>query len=1169
MLKHKDIIDKLTASQKIALLTDTKEALGDAVKEYNIPTIAVSELWGENVLDGRELLFPSAPSVAMSWNEGIIGNVARGLATLGKGQGHNLFVLPHAGASMSVYGKGLAEEPYLCGLSVGAMARALSQSGASYCLKEPFVSKNDLRMLDVKADDTTLFERITRPFLASRIAGNAEAVMLQIEEHKDSYEVASKRLFDSVTAGMEQIAKIEDGDTTTQALLSGKHLIGGSDLAISTALDNYNRIYASMEEGGATAQELESTVAIGAAISEETLDGALDRKIELASRCMRGFTYMNDGDIHGLAYMASKESIVLLKNNKGMLPLRKGERIGLVGDIIGANDESRYKGFVEKISGAMAKGGATLVGYERGYDLTRDVSPEYIDGACRLSATSGVTVAFVGFGATREERLSESGRLALPGNQIAMLTKLRAETKKLVVVVCAERLPEMSFDTLADAILLVPPQGMYTAQSVWDVLSGGYNPTGRLTHAGYYGIDTVVRQQQSRKRLGRQKIGPFIGNRYMDSEGEAVPYHFGFGLSFTTFIYSKLSVNGSTVQFTVANTGKVDGAEVAQIYVGLSGTDSVRPKRELKGATKVFLKAGEKKRVSVSLCELESFDPTTGQVSLLGGEYDIYVSTHLGGVVLQKKERYTGVAPTKQERKLSNYLQNVSNIVSEGYTMEAYCKPMKTKSNLLSFGIILLITTLFADAIYAISCLMLEMDFMYYLLYFSIINGACLFLSLLFIIIGAVVCAGRKKAKAKCERKATEEMNKSLEPTSVKELNQLFESEFDISLEPTEKKETLENTKDESAYTYMAVDMDIPTMCQELAAHFSEYGLNIAPVIARRILSAVMTSRLLVVRSVNGISCERIVEILSRFFVTEPHTDNLNGITWNRKSLLRYNEAEGGIARPAPLMQTLYSAMNDREKAYFCGIGNAKSADLGQMLMPYIQYFGNPDGEYFVNDESGLISLPQNIWVVLTLAKGQSIEDLPAFVANVATVVDIEAQGAPERANKSVRKYISVHQLDALVYRAKKACEVSEDIWKNVDRLEGFVNEKTPYHIGNKLFLQLEKYMAVYTACHGEMGEALDSAVAGKLLPGILNMLKGNETLQDTDLSQVVESIFGEENAQSCCNVIKRPVIDRGRTEAKVAGAAPVNSANAPANTQVNVSTNENGQVQGEVNDAK
>ena len=1133
MLKHKDIIDNLTKEQKIALLTDTNEALGDAVERLNIPAIAINELWQENSLDQRELLFPSPKSLANTWDEGLVGNVAKSLATLGAKQGDNLFVLPSSNASSSAYGAELSEEPYLSGTMVAAMARALSYDRVPYCLKEPLCLPEDIRFLDKEADTAVLFDRIARPFMRARAAGNAQALLLHLTDMEGSYDQANNAIFNNVVPpDMEQLLKVEDGDITTAALLSGKQLIGGSGLAISTALENYNRIYSSMEEGGATAQELEATVANGAAISEETIDIALDKKLELASNCNREFTRVSDSDINGLAYIAAKESIVLVKNSNRVLPLAKGERLCIVGDIVNECDGSHYKDFMQRLFASVSASGASIMGFERGYDLNRDVSPELIGSACTMATSGTTTVAFVGLGAVREERLSTSARLALPGNQIAMLTALRQASKKLIVVVCGECLPDMSFDNLADAIILVPPQGAYVARALWDVMSGAVNPSGRLAYAGYYGVDTYVREQQSRKKKERQKIGPFIANRYADSEGERVPYPVGFGLSYTSFEYSRAAVQGRAIYFTVANTGRMDGCEVAQVYVGIAQPGSIRPRRELKGAVRIYLRAGERRQVSVPLDDLEIYDSQAQRFILEGGEYDIYVSSSLGNTKLHKKTTFVGATTNRRGKRLSDYLQNVSNIVSEGYTMEAYCKPMKTRSKLLSFGVILLITTLFADAVYAISCLMLSMDFMWYLLYFGIINGACLFVSLLSMIIGAAVSSSRKKKLEKRELAATMELFKNVQPADVREISQLFESEFDVSLDPVNKKEQESSVRDESTFTYMAVDTDIPTLCKELEEHFAEYGLIITPKMARKMLSAIMTSRLLVVRNALGVSCDKIVEILSRFFVTEPHTDDLKSEPWNRASLLRYNAAEGDrIERPAPLMQVINSATNEKDKAYFLGIANARMADLGEMLMPYVQYFGNPDGEYVVSDENGYISLSSNIWFVVTPGKGESLDNFPAFVANVATVVDLEAQSTGEAAAKTARKPISTHQLDALIFRAKKGCEISEDIWKSVDTLESFVNEKTPYHIGNKLFLQLEKYMAIYNACEADVHEAIDCAVSGKLLPAILNLLKGNEGMQETDLAQVVESIFGEEYATSCRNTIKRLVMDRAKAE--------------------------------------
>ena len=1128
MLKHKDIIEKLTAEQKIALLTDTREALGEAVKELNIPTIAINDLWEENVTDQREIIFPSAKSLANSWDPTLAGETAKCLATIGASRGDNLFILPSPSATSSVYGRELSEEPYLSSEIVGGMAKRLSAHNASYCLREPVCKAEDIRFLDKEPHMPALFDRMARPFKSVLAQGGACAVLLENDKPQGAYEVANDAMQKyALPQGMEKLVKIEDSDMTTAALTSGKQLIGGSSLVISTALENYRRIYRSMEEGGATAQELNMTLADGAAISEEIIDMALDRKLQLASKCASGFAPVSESDIKAQAYKSASESIVLVKNTNRALPLNKNEALSIIGDIISDGEETKFLGFKDKLLSAISTSRCSVMGFERGYSLSDNVSPELIEGACKIASSGTTAIAFVGMGATREARMPINARLTLPGNQIAMLTKLRAVAKKLIVVVAGECLPDMSFDSLADAILLIPSQGAYVANALWDILSGEKNPGGRLACAGYSGVDTSTRELQKRKSKNKQTIGPFIGYRYLDSNGEKTKYPVGYGLSYTTFEYSRIQVDRTgTVTLTVRNAGKYDGYDVVQIYAGMLSSKRIRPRRELKGAVKVFLRAGERTTVTCQLKDLEIFNTDGGKFVLESGGYDVYVSSAFGIDYAKKRINISGAKLVKEDKRLSDYLQNVSNIVSEGYTMEAYCKPMNLKSKLKTFGAILFITTLFADIIYAISCFMLEIPFddPDYLTIFSVINAVCLIGSILSIIIGNAGIKRRKRIVEKQEMKATRDLFKTVKPTDARTIDQLFEDEFDISLDAVESKEIVYNEKDESTYTFMAVDTDIPTLAKELEEHFLEYGLSITPKMARKMLSAVMTSRLLIVRNAMGISCERITEILARFFGTEPHGESLNGQEWNRHTLLRKGDGDNNYA---PLMQAINSAINEGDKACFYSLSNVQLKDLGNMLMPYVQYFGNPDVEHSVIDEGGTITLPSNLWFVVGPGKNESLDNIPAFVANLATLVDVEAQTAKEASVKTVRKTVSCHQLDALIFRAKKNSDINENLWKGVDTLEAFVNEKTPYHIGNKLFLQMEKYLAIYNACEADLNDAMDCVVAGKLLPAILNLLKNNDNMQDTDLAQIVESIFGEEYATNCRNTIKRLVISK------------------------------------------
>ena len=1158
MLKYENVIEKLTPEQKIALLTDTKEGFGEAPEGVEIPTVEMNTLWAENKMGEDEPLFPSVNSLANSWDDKLFGNVARCLASLGAKNGDNLFVLPSANAGTSVYSKDLSEEPYLSGALVAGIAKKFKETGISYCLEEPLYTKDDVRFLDKEADPAIVYDRVFRPYKMVEHVGGASAILLKNERAEGSYEEANKLLFeDHVSKEIDRIVKVDDADSTASSLTAGCQIVGGSALVLQTALENYKRIYHSMEEGGATAHELSMTLVDGAAISPEIIDSSLDKKLELAHKCSREIPELTEIELNEAAADAARKSIVLVKNQGDLLPFRGNESVFVAGDIIFDSDYTSYRGFDEKITGYFKAAGLNLVGIERGYSLERMVSPELIEPACEMAAKAGVTVAFVGIGAKKEAELDKKPRLSLPGNQVAMLSRLRRVSKKLVVVICGDRLPDMGFEHLADAILLAPSQGAMVAKAVTDVLRGKYNPSGRLAYASYSNVDNASKERQKRKLLDKQKIGPFVCYRYADSNRERSKYPIGFGLSYTEFEYTRLHVERSgTVSFTVRNVGRADGYETAQIYVGMSSSNRIRPYKELKGFVKIYLKAGERKTVNLSLGELDIYDAERGKLVIEAGGYDVHVASSSNDVHMTKRISLIGATLKKEDKKLSDYLQNVTNIVSEGYTMEAYCKPMNTKSKFKSLGFILLLATLFADVVYIITGMMIGMPIFKDVLYIAIFAGTNAFLLIAAAISLALGSAQTKKIKeiiAAQEKAATEELFKDVLTVDVNAIDELFDDEFDISLEATGGKKLVElDDRDDSTYTYMAVDTDIPTLCQELEAHFAESGLVITPRMARKLISSIMTSRLLVVRNAYGISGEKIAGILGRFFGTAAHAENIMGVSFENRSLLRSGvSAFDGTSRPAPLMQAITAAKGENNKACFYAMDNVSYASLGDILMPYVQYFGNPEIEHSILDEGGNVAMPSNLWFVIAPMADESLDDIPAFVANLAALVDLEAEATEVSAERMARKPVTCHQMEALIFRARKNAQIDEDIWKGIDSLEEFVSDKTPYHIGNKLFLQLEKYLAVYNTCEEDFKEAMDCAVATKLIPGILSMLKGNEAMAEYDLAQVTESIFGEEYATNCRNVIKRLVIEK--TAMNNAKEETVNLSLADASTEDDV----------------
>ena len=133
------------------------------------------------------------------------------------------------------------------------------------------------------------------------------------------------------------------------------------------------------------------------------------------------------------------------------------------------------------------------------------------------------------------------------------------------------------------------------------MLTGKANPSGRLseTYPVRYEDTPAFKYFPSTERNSEYRESLFVGYRYYDTSKVRVQYPFGYGLSYTSFEYSDLRVTADGVEFVLTNTGKMDGAEVAQMYVCAPKGKIFRPDKELKGFAKVFLKAGESRKVQI------------------------------------------------------------------------------------------------------------------------------------------------------------------------------------------------------------------------------------------------------------------------------------------------------------------------------------------------------------------------------------------------------------------------------------------------------------------------------------------------------------------------------------------------------------------------------------------
>jgi len=367
---------------------------------------------------------------------------------------------------------------------------------------------------------------------------------------------------------------------------------------------------------------------------------------------------------------AATQTFVLLKNENQLLPLQKKGKIALVGPLADnlynmagmwsvAVDHNQSVTVLQGLKNAIGNQAEIL--YAKGSNFVDDPqldlninntiiptidslrTPQQLrDEAVAIASKSDVIIAALGEAAEMSGECTSRTNIQIPENQRELLKALLATGKPVVLLLFTGRPLDISWESKnVPAILNVWFGGTQTGNAIADVVFGKVNPSGKITASFPQNIGQVP-IYYNHKNTGRpidagkgSWFTKFLSN-YMDVSNEPL-YPFGYGLSYTTFSYTdlkldkqKLTSTGKlTVSVTLTNTGKVDGAEVAQLYVRDMVGSITRPVKELKGFQKVFLKAGESRVINFIITPADlAFYNSDLKLKAEPGDFKVFVGTN-------------------------------------------------------------------------------------------------------------------------------------------------------------------------------------------------------------------------------------------------------------------------------------------------------------------------------------------------------------------------------------------------------------------------------------------------------------------------------------------------------------------------------------------------------------
>jgi hypothetical protein len=165
--------------------------------------------------------------------------------------------------------------------------------------------------------------------------------------------------------------------------------------------------------------------------------------------------------------------------------------------------------------------------------------------------------------------------------------------------------------------------------------------------------------------------------------------------------------------------------------------------------------------------------------------------------------------------------------------------------------------------------------------------------------------------------------------------------------------------------------------------------------------------------------------------------------------------------------------------------------------------------------------LPENLWIAVELADGESLLNVSETALKSLTLLNLDYSKCEASEERSAYKPVGYYQIDYFVQQCRNKFQLKEELWKKVDALEAYTNGQSAYSIGNKQWLQMEKYLSVLSLFEKEDYVALDIALSVNLLPEIMAALNGKIKAGEKTLTEELEQLFGEDKIPMCRKIMK------------------------------------------------